>query len=174
MAMSGTSVVLIDGDLRHRGATAFVEPNANAGLVEVLEGKVAVSDALVFDQQSGGWLLPIAGDQTETVDLFSSPAMDTLLEDLRNRFSVILIDTPAALAVSDARILASKADGVLYIAQWASTPSKAIELGLAALASSGSNIIGLALSKVDLKRLARTSYNDGAYYQREYQGYYKN
>ncbi len=174
MAMSGTSVVLLDCDLRQRGVTSFVTSQNPVGIVEVLEGKATLVDALVYDQPSGGWVLPVIETQGHLIDLFSSPAMDVMLDELKQRFAVVLIDTPATLAVADARILCAKADAVLFLVHWAKTPAKAIAYGLEALTSAGANIIGLVLTRVDLKRQNRASYDGmGSYYGRQ-KGYYHN
>ncbi len=97
-----------------------------------------------------------------------------MLDELKQRFAVVLIDTPATLAVADARILCAKADAVLFLVHWAKTPAKAIAYGLEALTSAGANIIGLVLTRVDLKRQNRASYDGmGSYYGRQ-KGYYHN
>jgi uncharacterized protein involved in exopolysaccharide biosynthesis/Mrp family chromosome partitioning ATPase len=174
IAMSGTSVVLVDCDLRRKGVSGFMPPGASGGLIEVLQGRLSVSDALIHDPQSQGWVLPILGAQDDHVDLFTSPEMEKLIADLRERFDIVLLDTPATLAIADASILVAKADAVLFIVQWAKTPAKAVEVGLETLMNAHANIIGVVLSLVDLKRQARTSYQDEASYYRQYAGYYQN
>jgi capsular exopolysaccharide synthesis family protein len=174
IAMSGASVVLVDCDLRRRGVSSFIPANERGGLVEVLQGRMSVSDALVHDQETPGWVLPILGSQDDQIDLFTSPEMEQLIADLRERFDIVLLDTPATLAIADASILVAKADAVLFVVQWAKTPAKAVEVGLETLISAHANIIGVVLSLVDLKRQARTSYQDGASYYRRYASYYQN
>lgn len=172
IALSGVPTVLVDCDVRQRGASNYGAARGGAGLVEVLEGSSRLADALVYDAESGGYLLPVISRPKDQVDLFSSEAMDRLMEELQERFQVVIIDTPAALAVADARIVAARADAVLFVAQWAKTPAKAVELGLELFSSVGANIAGVILSRVDLKRQARQSYGGASYYG-HYAKYYE-
>jgi len=174
LALAGTTVVLVDGDLRRRGASSFVKAVDGHGLVEVLEGRSDVASALVYDLESSGWVLPVTGSREGQTDLFSSPKMDDLIAELRSRFDIVLIDTPATLAVADARVLAAKADAVYIVTKWAKTPSKATAVAIEALVSAGANVIGVVLNCVDLRRQVRHSYGDASGYYRQYAQYYQN
>lgn len=51
-------------------------------------------------------------------EMMASNRMSTLLQDLRQRYDVILIDTPPLLAVTDAQIVVSKSDGVIMVVSY--------------------------------------------------------
>ncbi|HEY8572374.1 GumC family protein [Phenylobacterium sp.] len=168
LALSGSSVVLVDCDLRQRGASKLLGPR-DVGLVEVVQDKVPLEEALVFDEKSGMFILPAAG-KSVPYDLFSNPDTDEVLRTLAERFDYVILDAPPILGVADARILAAKADRVLYLVQWNKTPLRAAQSAIDMLQESGANVAGALLTKVNVKGQARYGYGDSS----DYYGYFKN
>lgn len=172
MAMSGANTVVVDCDLRRRNINRLLQIEPEVGLIEVLQGAASLEDALVFDEPSGAWFLPLAKSLHTPKDLFGSVAMDRLIATLRGRFDLVLLDTAPVIPVSDTRILAPKADVVIFLAQWRKTPRKAIEAAFALLKSVGADIAGVALTLVDAQQQAKYGYGDSGYYYRSYRKYY--
>lgn len=168
LALSGSSVVLVDCDLRQRGATKLAGPK-EVGLVEVVQDDVPLSEALIHDPKSNMFILPAAG-KSIPYDLFSNPKTDQVLKDLADRFDYVILDAPPILGVADARILAAKADRVLYLVQWNKTPLRAAQSAIDILQECGANIAGALLTKVNVKGQARYGYGDSS----DYYGYFKN
>jgi succinoglycan biosynthesis transport protein ExoP len=167
LALSGSSVVLVDCDLRQRGATKLAG-HPETGLVEVVQDGVPLSDALVHDEKSNCFVLP-AG-KSAPYDLFSNPKTDEVLRELSERFDYVILDAPPILGVADARILAAKADRVLYLVQWNKTPLRAAQSAVDILQECGANVVGALLTKVNVKGQARYGYGDSS----DYYGYFKN
>jgi len=171
MAMSGSKVLVIDCDLRRRGINRLLGADPEVGLVEVLQG-ADLERALVLDAASGAWFLPLAHSQHNPKDLFGSAAMDHLIDRLRARFDVILMDTSPLLPVADGRMLASKADAVVYLTRWRKTPRKAVKAAFALLTSVRADVIGVVLTQVDVREQAKHGYGDAGYYYHSYRKYY--
>src|SRR3546814_17196983 len=74
----------------------------------------------------------------------SSPRLRTLLEELRQRYKFIVLNTAPILPVRDAKLLAAQADEVLMIAHWAKTPPDAVR--------SATRILGRTLTGTILNR----------------------
>jgi Mrp family chromosome partitioning ATPase len=142
------------------------------GLIEVLQGTAKLDDVLIRDAASGAWVLPLAEAVYTPVDLFGSEAMDRLLDELRARFDIVLLDTAPVIAVSDTRILAAKADVVVLLAKWRKTPRKVIESAIAYLSYVGADIAGIALTQVDARELAKYGDGDAGFYYPSYRRYY--
>lgn len=168
LALSGARVVLVDCDLRQRGATKLIGPR-DVGLVEVVQDKVPLHEALVHDPKSNCFILPAAG-KSVPYDLFSNPDTDEVLRELSNQFDYVILDAPPILGVADARILAAKADRVLYLVQWNKTPLRAAQSAVDILQECGANVAGALLTKVNVKGQARYGYGDSS----DYYGYFKN
>ncbi len=99
--------------------------------------------------------------------------MRKLLDELRERFQVIYLDTAPVLAVADTRVLSTMADVVVVLAHWRKTPKKATEAALTQLETVGAYISGVALTQVDLAEQARSGYGDASYYYEHYRQYYQ-
>ena len=142
------------------------------GLLEVLNGSCTLDDAMLRDEETGAYFLPVSKSSFTPKDVFSTPAMDQLIAQARARFDIVLLDTAPVLPVADTRVIAPKADVVLFLAQWKRTPRKAIENALKQLQSVGAHVPGIALTQVDMKEQARSGYGDASYYYRAYRSYY--
>ena len=171
LALTGSKVVLVDCDLRRRGTTKLVG-ESDVGIVEVVEEKFPVQRALIRDTKSNAWILPASSQRDIPHDLFSKPEADQVLRSLAEAFDYVILDAPPLLGVADARILAAKADRVLYVVQWNKTPASAAQSAIEILQSCGANVIGAILSKVNVKKQARYGYGDASDYFNYYRHYY--
>ncbi|MDB5688769.1 MAG: hypothetical protein JWL91_645 [Sphingomonas bacterium] len=148
-ALAGLRVLLIDCDVRHPAATRALAAHVSAGLIEVLRGEAEPKDALLRDTPSGAWILghTITGGEGSD-DLIGSPAMQDLIASLTHEFDLIVLDTPPALALDEARGVAAMADCVLLVARWHKTPVEATRIALEQLTRAGANVIAAALTLV--------------------------
>ena len=171
MALSGSSVVVVDCDLRQRSINRMLSAEPTAGLLEVLNGAASLDEALVADAETGAFLLPLSKSAFTPRDVFGSDAMHRLLQDLRRRFDVVLLDTAPVLAVADTRILCPQADAVLFLTRWRKTSRKAVSTALRSLSASDAFVAGVALTQVNLREQARAG-EGSAYAYRAYAKYY--
>lgn len=115
LAKSGLEVLLIDGDLRKRDLTGMFDVGFRPGLAELLQGQ---TPELVRPVE----LLPNfrvmgAGAKLERnpVELLQRKHLKESLDLLQEKFDCIVIDTPPALVVADARLIAPSCDEVLCV-----------------------------------------------------------
>lgn len=172
MAAQGTSVVVVDCDLRRRTVNRLLSVDPAVGLLEYLAGNATLDEVLVRDEKSGAYLLPLTKNEYTPKDLFASAAFDRLLEELRRRFTTVLLDTAPVLPVDDTRVLAPKADCVVFLARWRKTPRKAVEHALHQLEMVGAYVAGVGLTQVNMRDQVRYGYGDASYYYRSYSHYY--
>lgn len=171
LALTGSKVVLVDCDLRRRGVTKLIG-GSDVGIVEVVEQKYPLQQALIRDAKSNAWILPASGQHDIPHDLFSKSETDEVMHKLAETFDYVILDTPPILGVADARILAAKADRVLYVVQWNKTPTSAAQSAVEILHSCGAKLSGAILSKVNVKKQARYGYGDASDYFNYYRHYY--
>ena len=164
-------MVLVDCDLRRRSLNVLFNNEPEFGLTEVLEGKATLDQALLLDEKSGAYVLPLAKNAHLAQSPFASPAMDKLLEDLKTRFDLIILDTPPVLPVVDTRVLAQKVDALALLVRWRSTPIRAVRAAIHELEAVNAPINGVALTQVNV---ASRSYSYGyqAYYNKDFKKYY--
>lgn len=173
IASGGEKAVLVDCDLRQRGATRMIGAEGDRpGLVEVLKGEVSLDEALLLDEESGCRILPLPRYPGDIGDLLVGEAMDKLLSELRDRFGYVVLDTAPTLPVADTRVLATKVDTVVFVARWRKTSDHAIKAALRLLPAKLSNVAGVVLSRVDMRKQGRFGYGDASFYYESYKGYY--
>ena len=63
-------------------------------------------------------------------DILASTAFADVIDTLRSRFDLVVLDTPPALAVTDSRLLARLSDAVVYLVRWNHTSKNAVREGL--------------------------------------------
>ncbi len=171
-ALSSLRVLLIDCDLRRCSLNGLLGISPQHGLVEVLTGKIDWREVIGKDEASGATVLPLA-DQPATIrDVFSTPMMANLLEELRPRYDLIILDCPPVLAVAESRVLSMLADGTLIVARAGKTSARALNAVLDQLSAVGSGVIGVVLNCVDTKSAGRSSYKEALYYTDARKGYY--
>lgn len=123
-ARAGMKVVLIDADLRRAQVSARLGLRTKLGLGAALANQCTIDDVLVdyditHDANQGGQLLvvPAGAPPPNPAALISSPAMQRLLGELQSQSDLVIIDTPAALAVSDPLALVPGVSGVVIVAR---------------------------------------------------------
>jgi capsular exopolysaccharide synthesis family protein len=121
-ARAGLDVVLVDADLRRAGATQKLGLKTNVGLGLVLAEHRPVESALIdwpLAQDDAGRLRVLAAGSPPPNPgaLVSSEAMRELVRVLENLSDLVIIDTPAALAVSDSVPLMQNVSGVVLVAR---------------------------------------------------------
>ena len=151
-------VVLIDADLRRpRLHEVFPIPvgQDSQGLTSVLEGSCSLDEALIPAPEGAPEQLSVlpCGPLPDTpAELLDSPAFRRTLAQLRERFDVIVLDTPPLLPVVDALLLARLADGVVLVTRSRSSSRADIHRSLTLLRQRDTNLLGLVLNDVELRR----------------------
>ena len=171
-ALAGSSVVLVDCDLRRRTASHMIKEPPRIGLIEVIHGQATLDEALVDDAATPLKILPLSRSAQTVRDVFGTPEMTQVLADLRTRFDLVILDTAPVIAVAETRVMGQEADAVVLLARWRKTPKKAIESALRALNSTGAYVAGVSLTMIDMKAQEKYGYGDSGYYYSSYSRYY--
>ena len=98
LAQRGAKVALVDADvgLRNLDIVMGLESRVKYHVLDVLEEKVTLDDALVTDKHSENLYL-LAAAQTREKDEVDTDKMRALMQQLRERFDYVLIDCPAGI-----------------------------------------------------------------------------
>jgi capsular exopolysaccharide synthesis family protein len=171
-ALQGHKVLIVDCDLRRRKVSRLIPDDPKVGLLEVLNGEVALQQAISVDGPTGAHILPVTASRFTPKDVFGTVAMDRLLDELRDRYEIVILDTAPVLPVADTRVLAQKSDLVVFLATWRKTPQPAIEAAFRLLNTTGARADGVVLTRVDMKQQTKYGYGDPGYYYNDYKKYY--
>jgi len=109
----GMRVLLIDGDLRRPGFSRYAHVSPHPGLSDVLRGEIPLMEAAHDGWAENVSILPTAHDP-EAGDLLARRLTD-VLEEARENYDLVIIDTPPLLSTDDARTIATIAKGILLV-----------------------------------------------------------
>jgi succinoglycan biosynthesis transport protein ExoP len=140
----GNRVLIVDGDMRAGALSARLGHTRHAGMVELLENKVELDDALV-SLGPGLTLLPTHRSPINPPSLLSSDRMRALEGELRERFDIVLIDSPPIAGLADGLILASLSDAVVIVVRTGLTKPADLTGAAASLRQSQTPIAGLVV-----------------------------
>ncbi|MGE3142997.1 MAG: GumC family protein, partial [Hyphomonadaceae bacterium] len=171
-ALAGSKTVIVDCDLRRRSATHCLGIEAEKGLTEVLFRTASLNEVIQKDLGTGVDIVPLAQAEFTPRDLFGSEAMKSLLEALRVRYDVVILDTAPVMPISDTRVLAPFADATLIVARWGRTPASVVRNAVERVRSHGAKIAGVVLEGVESGLVSRLLYDRPDYYSELYQTYY--
>ncbi len=151
LAQTGTRTLLIGGDLRRPKAAERLAMDGAVGVTSVLLGKVALGDAIQTDPRSSLDFLASGPVPPNPAELLQSLAMGELLEEVRKRYDVVLIDAPPLLPVTDAALLAAKADGAILVVGHHAATRDQVRHSLERLTQVDASVAGVVLNKVPAK-----------------------
>ncbi|MBV1879666.1 MAG: polysaccharide biosynthesis tyrosine autokinase [Pseudomonadales bacterium] len=165
-------VLLIDCDLRKPSLEKIISssPQRLPGLADILAGTKKIDECLLQYQASNVSFLCAGSRTLSPLELLSSAGFGVLLNELAEKFDVLVIDTPPCLAVSDAYVIASQVDSVLFVVKSASTKIPVIRKVINRLNSLDINLAGALLNQVDFSSKFGYGYGYNAYkhYYRSY------
>lgn len=170
-AKSGEKVIVIDADLRRPNIHNAIKGRGDKTLVEYLTGQAKLEDVISKDEATGAHVIYARSVPNSATDLIDSKKMKTLISTLRQTYDLVIVDTPASLALSDGRILAMDADQILYCVGWDKTPREVVLSGVKKFLDIGCENMAFVLTAVDLQRHAKYGYGDTAYYYGKYKEY---
>jgi polysaccharide biosynthesis transport protein len=151
LAQSGRSVVVVDADLRKGNCHSHLALQNRYGLTHLLTDDLPLDVCVQSTAVSGFSLLARGGVPSNPTDLLASNKMQEMLEALRQRFDFVLIDTPPAIAISDATILAALCDGVLLVVRNQRTNAETAQHVVERLQVVGAPILGVVLNGINVQ-----------------------
>jgi polysaccharide biosynthesis transport protein len=150
LAKSGTSVCLIDADLRNPRLHMFFGVVQKDGLSDVLLGSERPPDVIVsFAEIEGLGLMPAGSRAPNPAELLGSNRMSILLNALKKRFDLVIVDSPPILPVVDSLELARQVDGVLVATLLGRTKRRGLNHAVELLTNVNAPLLGIVMSGVD-------------------------
>jgi polysaccharide biosynthesis transport protein len=165
LAQSGRRVVIVDADLRAGNCHRMLGLTNRRGLADVLSNGLTLEESLQRTAVDGLFFIARGAIPPYPADLLGSGTMQEVLQTLRERFDLVLIDSPPAIAVSDAEILSVQCDGVCLVLRAQKTPAEAVQRMVERLEMVGAKILGTVLVGVDFRN---PDYADHRYYYTSY------
>jgi succinoglycan biosynthesis transport protein ExoP len=165
LAQTGSRVLLVDGDLRRGELHKFFGLEGGRGFSDVLMGQ-AKPDAVVQRTAIPNLDLIATGPfPPNPAELMFRPELNAFLEYASRTYDRILFDCAPVMAVSEAPILCSLAQGVVFVVWAGHTSRKLCQSAIQVLRERGAHILGCVLNSLEFNRV-------GYYYYSTYYSYY--
>lgn len=171
-AKSNEKVIIIDADLRRPNIHRSTGRSNDVTLVDYLTGQKELDEVIQKDDASGVHMIYGRSVPNSALDLVSSDKMAKLVSSLAQVYDLVIIDSPACLAVSDSRVLANMSDQTIYAVAWDRTPREVVMSGVKQFADMGYDDLAFVLTNVDVRRHVRYGYGDTVHYYGRYKEYY--
>ncbi|MFS0724098.1 CpsD/CapB family tyrosine-protein kinase [Paenibacillus sp. 1P07SE] len=146
-AQEGKNVLLIDGDLRRPAIHHIFNLPGNLGLSDLLVDDRRPSGVISKSGVKGLSILPAGSIPPNPSELLGSVRMDEILQELREGYEVIIIDSPPALSVTDAQIWGAMSDGVVLVIRYGKVPLEDIRTLKSGMEHVQAQILGVVLNR---------------------------
>jgi polysaccharide biosynthesis transport protein len=160
----GASVLLIDADMRRPSVHKVFNAENNAGLSTYLSSKVMLANLIQSLNIPSLSLLPSGPTPPNPANLIGSEKMHKMLDVLTQHYDYVVIDSPPMISIADAVILSTIVDGVVIVVRSGKSSQEVVRRARHELTGVGSNIIGVVLNGLNLKREGYYGYQYYKYY----------
>jgi polysaccharide biosynthesis transport protein len=166
LAQMGKPVLLIDADLRRPRLQKVFPAKLGGGLVNYLAANIPLDDIIQPTEVPNLSLVLSGPTPPNPSELLASERMKHLIEEVRARFAYVIFDSPPVLAVTDAVVLAARADGVVLCVHGGQTPRELVQRSSERLRQANVPVLGAILNNLDLNQYGYT-------YRKSYYDYYE-
>jgi receptor protein-tyrosine kinase len=146
LAQVGEKVLIVDCDLRRPQVHEILGLPNDVGLANLLAGQTAVDIILQQTSIDGLTVITSGPVPLNTAELLTSERMKEVLQETKSAYDFVILDSPPALAVTDAVILAPQTDGVLLVASFGKTDKESFLAAKVALEKAGARVIGFVIN----------------------------
>lgn len=160
-----SKVLLIDGDLRKPSLEKLLNEthHKRPGLSDIIANSVTIDEAIHKHPQAEMDVLYSGSRTVRPLELLASNQFRELMDDLSGRYETIVIDSPPCVSVSDAYIIATLADAIVFVTKSDQVAVPIIRNCLSRFADIDVDIAGVLVSQIDL---------NASHYYSKYQDYY--
>jgi capsular exopolysaccharide synthesis family protein len=167
-----SKVLLLDTDLRKPTlAKQFGLPGFQPGVANIISGSHTLNECIVADEATNVSILCAGTLPPNPQELLASSRFGAMMEQLRNSFDYIVVDSAPIQAVSDSIVVSKHCDSLVYVVKADSTSYNMINIGLSRFIEVGHRIDGVVLNQVDIKKAKKSGEYAGFYDQYGYNSY---
>lgn len=148
LAQSDKKVLLVDCDIRRPSIHKKFKISNVLGISDLLLDK-GTMESVATNYIDNLTIITSGKIPPNPAEMLASKVMTQFLQEMRDHFDYIILDTPPLQAVTDAQILATKADGVLLVVRSNSTKKDDVEDAVDLINKVNGKIIGTVLNGVD-------------------------
>ena len=163
MAQAGSRALILDCDFRRPAVHKIFEVDQQRGLTNLIAQDLEVGEVVRATEVDGLFVIDCGPIPPNPSELLGSQKMKDLLKKVGEQYDLVLIDAPPLIAVTDASVLASVVDGVIFVIKSGESRIDMAREGKAQLEKANARILGVVLN--DMKA------HGGGYYHHYYHYY---
>jgi polysaccharide biosynthesis transport protein len=163
LAAAGSTVALIEGDLRRPRVAEYMGVEGAVGVTNVLIGQATLDDVLQPWGNGRLQVLACGPVPPNPSELLGSQPMDDLLRELEKRFDYVIIDSPPLLPVTDAAVVSRLAGGTVVVAGSGRVNREQLKRSLEILAAVDVRLLGVLMNMLPTKGPDSYSYYSYGY-----------
>jgi capsular exopolysaccharide synthesis family protein len=165
LALGGSRVLLVDGDLRRGILHEMLGFSPEPGLAELLRRSSDLASAIQVNSLPNLAFIARGANSLDPGDLFLAPALDDLIVRWRKEYDCVVIDSSPVSAADDAPTLAPKVDGTLFVIRSRFCRFGAAREALDLLDRRQARVLGLIFNRFDPSARSNKYYKYGDYHQ---------
>ena len=172
-AQHGKKVLIMEADMRRPSMKHVLDVSNEAGLSNVLAGSLTLDESSLHGVHVPTLdVLPAGPRPPMPSEMLGSAVFDSLLEQLRSLYDIVLIDSPPALLLTDAVSIASKTDAVIWVSRAGVITRPYLARATQLIERNGMPVIGFVMNRMD-KSVDPYGYGYGyGYKYKNYGSYY--
>lgn len=152
LARTGRRILLIDSDMRSPSLHHLVDIPNTRGLSNYLAGEDNIAALVTPSSTEGLTLLPAGPQPPNAAELLTSERLPKLIQELLRQYDSVIFDAPPVMGLADAPLLGSQVEGVVFVLESHGTRTSMARLAVSRLAAAQAHILGVVLTKFEVKR----------------------
>lgn len=149
-ASEDKKILLVDSDLRKPTVHKTFNIRNNEGLTKLLTDRSIDLEKVVYrTKHEGLYLLTSGAIPPNPAELLSSNRMAEVISEMIDSYDMVIFDMPPILAVTDAQVMASKVDGVLFVIPKGEVSKEHVIKSKELLDNVQANVLGAVMNKVE-------------------------
>lgn len=167
VAQAGQKVLLIDGDMRKGYLNKMFRMAPENGLSELLSARITSNDAIHATEVENLHVIPRGQIPPNPSELLMHANFSSFLDNVKDEYDMIIIDTPPILAVTDAAIVGRQVGMSLIVTRFGLNSPKEIEVTKRRFEQNDIQLKGAIFNAVE-KKASAYGYGNYGYYNYEY------
>jgi len=169
-AIAGKKVIILDCDVKRPRLDKSYGIQSQYGMADLLKNEATLDEVIIKSVRKNLDVIMGGKSEENTTELFLNSKLEDIVEELRKRYDLVVIDTPPLAVGTDGAIISKFADGVVFIVSYDQVHKAELEFSKKILETAKSRVYGLVINKVSNEGYA---YGEYGYYSYNY-SYYKN
>lgn len=147
MAEAGKRTLLVESDFRRPSLSGRLRVRAEVGLMQYLSSSISLENAVIPTSRDGLYLLDLETRSANPAEILSSQRFSQAIAEMRERFDIVIFDTPPLGSFIDAAILGAQSDGTILVTQSGACDISSVKRVLDQLEKAKAKVLGVVLNK---------------------------